>query len=221
MPRIGERPVRRHICARSDKITGNNGSDYRTDFRAGLKTPTGNFDGPIRTQNRDAPDHLRFEEPLLVGSAILEVLSAYIRASFLNNQELIWFSKFSLPPISGSTDIPVALAEVGDTAQAAAILREDLRKFPEDTLWQYTRGPQIEAAVEFHKIVDHPTLEPRSHDLPLAHLGLARACVLQGDTAGARDEYEKSFALWKDADKDLPVLKAAHLEYSKLPVVHP
>ena len=46
------------------------------------------------------------------------------------------------------------------------------------------RQPDL-AAIEFHKIVDHPTLDPLSHDLPLAHLGLARACVLQGDIAGA------------------------------------
>jgi serine/threonine protein kinase/tetratricopeptide (TPR) repeat protein len=169
----------------------------------------------------------------------------------------------SLTQLSGSTDIPVALAEVGETAQAEVILREDLKKFPEDTLWQYVRGPQIQAAialargkpeeaiealrpslpydlydfeiadsrgraylaarqpalaaVEFHKNLDHPGLDPESIYLPLAHLGLARACVLEGDVAGGRGEYEKLFALWKDADEDLPVLKQARLEYSKLP----
>ena len=73
------------------------------------------------------------------------------------------------------------------------------------------------AAVEFHKIVDHPTVDPLSHsNLPLAHLGLARASALLGDLAGSGDEYEKFFALWKDADQDLPVLRDARLEYARL-----
>jgi serine/threonine protein kinase/Flp pilus assembly protein TadD len=171
-----------------------------------------------------------------------------------------------LPPINGSTDIPVAMAEIGETSHAEATLLEDLQKFPEATLWQYSRGPQIQvaiamsrhkpeeaiealrpalpydmrsftlpamrgraylaarqpslAAIEFHKIVDHPTVDPLSHDLPLAHLGLARACALQNDVAGSRVEYEKFFALWKDADADLPVLREARLEYGRLQEPH-
>ena len=31
-----------------------------------------------------------------------------------------------------------------------------------------------------------------------------------------REEYEKFFALWKDADPDIPVLKQARQEYAKL-----
>jgi len=52
-----------------------------------------------------------------------------------------------LPPIDGSTDIPVALAEVGQDSRAEAILDHDLKKFPDDTLWQYMRGPEIQAAI--------------------------------------------------------------------------
>jgi hypothetical protein len=32
----------------------------------------------------------------------------------------------------------------------------------------------------------------------------------------SRDEYDRFFELWKDADADLPVLKQARLEYSRL-----
>jgi hypothetical protein len=39
----------------------------------------------------------------------------------------------------------------------------------------------------------------------LAHLGLARAYVLQGDTTKARAAYEDFLALWKDADTDVPI----------------
>jgi len=50
----------------------------------------------------------------------------------------------------------------------------------------------------------------------LAHLGLARAYALQGDTAKAKTEYQDFLALWKDADPDIPILKQAKAEYAKL-----
>jgi hypothetical protein len=50
----------------------------------------------------------------------------------------------------------------------------------------------------------------------LAHLGLARAYAVQGDTAKARAAYQDFFALWKDADSDIPILIAAKAEYAKL-----
>jgi len=51
---------------------------------------------------------------------------------------------------------------------------------------------------------------------PLAYVGLARAAVLQGDTAKARKAYQGFFALWKDADPDTPILIEAKREYEKL-----
>jgi hypothetical protein len=50
----------------------------------------------------------------------------------------------------------------------------------------------------------------------LARLQLARAYALQGDTAKARAAYQDFFALWKDADPDIPILLAAEAEYAKL-----
>lgn len=51
---------------------------------------------------------------------------------------------------------------------------------------------------------------------PLAHLGLARAYVLQGDTAKAEAAYQDFLTLWKAADPDIPILKKAKVEYAKL-----
>jgi len=73
-----------------------------------------------------------------------------------------------------------------------------------------------QAAAEFRKFVDHPTMPVNSPLLPPAHLGLARAYVLSGDTEKARAEYQTFLALWKDADPDIPVLVAAKSELSKL-----
>ena len=73
-----------------------------------------------------------------------------------------------------------------------------------------------EAAAEFRKIVDNPAIEAYSPAHSLAHLCLARAAVLNGDTAAARKSYQDFFALWKDADPDLPVLVQARKEYGAL-----
>jgi len=50
----------------------------------------------------------------------------------------------------------------------------------------------------------------------LAHLGLARAAAISGDTSAARKSYQDFLALWKDADQDLPVLVQAKKEYEAL-----
>ena len=50
----------------------------------------------------------------------------------------------------------------------------------------------------------------------LAHLGLARAYAMQGDTAKAKAAYQDFLTLWKDADPDIPIFIAAKAEYAKL-----
>jgi DNA-binding winged helix-turn-helix (wHTH) protein/tetratricopeptide (TPR) repeat protein len=73
-----------------------------------------------------------------------------------------------------------------------------------------------EAASEFQRLIDHPGIVVNALFGPLARVGLARAYVLQGDTAKARAAYQDFFTLWKDADPDIPVLKEAKAEYEKL-----
>ena len=72
------------------------------------------------------------------------------------------------------------------------------------------------AAAEFQKILDHNGIVWNCWTGALAHLGLARAYAMQGDTAKARAAYQNFFALWKDADADIPVLIAAKAEYATL-----
>jgi predicted Zn-dependent protease len=74
----------------------------------------------------------------------------------------------------------------------------------------------VEAAAEFQKIIDHRGWDPTSLLWPLAHLGLVRASALQGDAARSRQLYDEFFALWREADADLPLLLAARREYEKL-----
>ena len=77
-------------------------------------------------------------------------------------------------------------------------------------------GKGAEAAAEYRKIIDHRGQSLRSVLWPLAHLGMGRARVLSGDTAGARQMYDQFFTLWKNADADLPVLIQAKEEYARL-----
>ncbi len=79
---------------------------------------------------------------------------------------------------------------------------------------QLKQGRQ--AAAEFQKIIDHKGVMGNSPYRSLASLGLGRAYALSGDTAKARTAYQDFFALWKDADPDVPILKQAKAEYAKL-----
>jgi serine/threonine protein kinase/tetratricopeptide (TPR) repeat protein len=73
-----------------------------------------------------------------------------------------------------------------------------------------------EAAAEFQKILDHRGIVLNEPIGALGHLQLGRAYTLQGDTVKARAAYQDFFALWKDADPDIPILKEAKTEYAKL-----
>ncbi|HEY0701290.1 MAG TPA: protein kinase [Candidatus Acidoferrales bacterium] len=77
-------------------------------------------------------------------------------------------------------------------------------------------GQGKEAAAEFQKIMDNRGVIINGPNGAAAYVGLARAFALQGDTAKARVAYQNFFALWKDADPDVPLLLQAKAEYAKL-----
>jgi tetratricopeptide (TPR) repeat protein len=77
-------------------------------------------------------------------------------------------------------------------------------------------GQNQEAAAEFQRILDNRGTTLNSPIGSLAHLGLARALAAAGDKDKARTAYQDFFALWKDADPDIPILIAAKAEYAKL-----
>ena len=82
------------------------------------------------------------------------------------------------------------------------------------------------AAVEFQKILEHSGIVWNCWTGALAHLGVARANALLAKTAQGADAdaarvralgaYRDFFAIWKDADADILVLKQARAEYAKL-----
>jgi serine/threonine protein kinase/predicted Zn-dependent protease len=109
-------------------------------------------------------------------------------------------------------------------ANAIKLLDSTRRFEPAAEFWpQYLRGLAYirlksgnEAAAEFQKILDNRGQAPLSVLFTLAHLGLARAAALTGDTSKSRKAYQDFLSLWKDADSDLTVLQEAGQEYEKL-----
>jgi tetratricopeptide (TPR) repeat protein len=87
----------------------------------------------------------------------------------------------------------------------------------------YVRGNALlsahqgtQAAAEFQKILDWRAVATNEPIAALAHLGLARSFAVAGDNAKARGAYNDFFAIWKDADPNVPILTQAKSEYAKL-----
>ena len=76
------------------------------------------------------------------------------------------------------------------------------------------RGQQ--ALAEFQKLIDSRGIVGNCWSGALAHLGQGRAQAQSGSTHAARAAYQEFFALWKDADSDIPLLKTARAEFAKL-----
>jgi hypothetical protein len=87
-------------------------------------------------------------------------------------------------------------------------------------------GQGREAAAEFQRILDHPGVVWNSWTGALARLGLGRAYALASQSAAAADVkdykaksrlgYEGFLTLWKDADPEIPILRAAQTEFAAL-----
>jgi DNA-binding winged helix-turn-helix (wHTH) protein/tetratricopeptide (TPR) repeat protein len=73
-------------------------------------------------------------------------------------------------------------------------------------------GRGAEAAAEFQKILDHRGVMVSDPVGALARLELGRAYRIAGDRAKATAAYEDFLALWKDADRGVPVLLEARRE---------
>jgi len=72
------------------------------------------------------------------------------------------------------------------------------------------------AASEFRKMLDHRGIVLNFVTGSLAQLQIGRAYAMAGDSAKAKAAYQEFFNIWKDADPDIPILKAAKAEYAKL-----
>ncbi|MEO8191415.1 MAG: tetratricopeptide repeat protein [Acidobacteriota bacterium] len=136
--------------------------------------------------------------------------------------------RFSKNTLLNKCLLPLVQARIelqrGNPAQSILLL-ETTRAYEGYALFQiaYLRGQSYldqqrgaDAAAEFQKILEHRGWQALSPLYPLAHLGLGRAAAMSGDTTKAHKAYQDFFALWKDADQDIPILQEARREYEKL-----
>ncbi|HEY6945623.1 MAG TPA: protein kinase [Candidatus Acidoferrum sp.] len=77
-------------------------------------------------------------------------------------------------------------------------------------------GQGAAAAAAFQQVIDHPGLVENCLPGALARLQIGRAYVMQGDSAKAKAAYQDFLTLWKDADPEIPILKQAKAEYTRL-----
>lgn len=137
----------------------------------------------------------------------------------------IW-NAVQLPEIQAATALH--RDEPGKSVELLASASPYERAYPDAV---YVRGlaylsmhKGVDAAAEFQKIVDHKGanwgatwVHPNwGQYYSLSYLGMARGFALAGDRAKAKNAFENFFALWKDADPDIPILKQAKIEYAKL-----
>jgi hypothetical protein len=76
------------------------------------------------------------------------------------------------------------------------------------------QGPQ--ALAEFQKLIDDRGVVGNCWSGALALLGRGRAQALAGSKDAARASYQQFFALWKDAEAGVPILKTARAEFARL-----
>ena len=77
-------------------------------------------------------------------------------------------------------------------------------------------GNGQDAVREFQRIRDLHSFHPEDPVVSLAFVGQARSYQIMQKTEEARTAYQDFFALWKNADPDIPILKQAKAEYAKL-----
>jgi len=164
----------------------------------------------------------------LIFAGIAQSMAGDVRQATSTADELS--KRFPADTLVNNVWVPSIRGEIeinrGNTGKAIELLRRaspyEFGLFPR-TLPTYVRGEAYlrarqgkEAAAEFQKVLDHRGSCQTSPHCALSHLQLARARVLSGDAAGARSAYQDFFAIWKDADSDIPILKEAQGEYTKL-----
>jgi eukaryotic-like serine/threonine-protein kinase len=137
----------------------------------------------------------------------------------------------------------LAFSYAGEDRRAETLMENLSRQFPQDTIMQFHHLPTLrahivinrgkaadavdalkaaapyelsDAAAEFQKILDNPGIVLNEPIGALAHLQISRAYEMAGDTAKAKAAYQDFLTLWKDADRDIPILKQAKAEYAKL-----
>jgi DNA-binding winged helix-turn-helix (wHTH) protein/Flp pilus assembly protein TadD len=141
----------------------------------------------------------RFPDSTLMQTNYLPSARAQLALNHMDTQKAVEALQMAVPYELGSPDGNNPMFPIYLRGQAYLMAR---------------RGS--EAAAEFQKILDHRGIVLNSPISALAHLEIARAFTVQGETAKARVAYQDFLTLWKNADPEIPILKQAKAEYAKL-----
>ena len=140
------------------------------------------------------------------------------------NPQDTFIQKYWLPVIRAAIDLRQSQpTRAIDDLQPASVL--ELGSPTPLTLYPvYVRGQAYlaaadpaRAASEFQKMLDHSGVLLNFPIGALAGLQIARAHAHSRNLDKSRAAYEDFLKLWKDADPDIPLLRAARSEYANLP----
>ena len=177
--------------------------------------------GNCQTSRTSAAQGLTFGRgrlPLARAALALALCGASSQAQTLADELA---KRFPEDTVSQEIWLPVIRAAIelqrGNTALVIEKLQNVGRYEAAAEFWpQYLRGQaylklkqDAQAMAEFQKILDHRGYAPLSPLYSLAQLGLAHASALTGEVAKSQKARADFFAVWKDADPDLPVLREA------------
>jgi eukaryotic-like serine/threonine-protein kinase len=134
--------------------------------------------------------------------------------------------KYWLPLIRGQLELRLGHPDraIGLLAAAEPLESAVADGFYVSTLYPaYVRGQAYlaannggKASLEFQKLIDNPGMVLNFPLGALARLGRARAYYQMKENVRAREAYQDFFALWKDADPNIPILLTARSEYAKI-----
>jgi hypothetical protein len=111
--------------------------------------------------------------------------------------------------------VPAAPYQDADAATSTANLGNLYPVYLRGVARLQSNAPDFGMA-DFSYILQRPGMTTNFVVGPLARLYLARAQVKAGDRQAAAKTYQDLLAIWKEADADVPVVRAAKSEYSAL-----
>src|SRR5262249_40708016 len=202
----------RELCNRAVELAGARGlkdAAAQTEALAAARDAQVGDCGLVKERTANALGIMRRPQTMIPAAIALAACGDLGQAQAIGGELA---ERFPKDTILNKTLLPLSPARMelgrGHPAQAVELL-ETTRPFEGSALFQiaYARGQAYlglrrgtDAAAEFQRILDHRGWQAVSHLYPLARLGLARAAVLRGDIAKAREAYQDFLTLWKNAD---------------------
>jgi DNA-binding winged helix-turn-helix (wHTH) protein len=177
-------------------------SDREVEYGAGLALALAGESGQAQTIVHTL--ERRFPEDTTVRFTYLPVLRAQIELNHRRPAQAVEALKQAVPTEMGMSRSPV-------NTLFGALYPIYFRG-----LAFCAAGRGAEAVTEFQKIIAHSGLVMTDPVGVLAHVQLGRAYRLAGDRLKAKAAYEAFFALWRNADAEVPLLRTARAEYQKM-----